>query len=181
MPQGIKNPLWFGLPDRLLRLRCDADLGQQQLAALAGCSSPLVSLTENGHSTPAADTVERLALALGVSPAWLAFGHEAEHPFRQRRPRPPIPPTDPTPQPAKAPVVSATLHLGLAKRLRAARDVRTMSMRQLANAAGVSAQSVMMTEAGNTIPKVSTCERLAQALDVAPGWLAYGLGEEPMP
>lgn len=51
-------------------------------------------------------------------------------------------------------------------------------MRELALAAGVSGQTVSITEAGGTVPLVSNCEALAVALDVSPGWLAFGVGED---
>ena len=50
-------------------------------------------------------------------------------------------------------------------------------MRALAKAADVSYQAVLYTESGQTVPRVDTIEAIAVALDVAPGWLAYGEDE----
>lgn len=55
-------------------------------------------------------------------------------------------------------------------------EARSLSLRAVAKAAGISAQSLLLTEAGETVPLVSTCEALAVALDVSPCWLAYGYG-----
>lgn len=50
-------------------------------------------------------------------------------------------------------------------------------MRQLSEAAGISVQTWSNTEAGKTVPKVDSLERMAVALNVAPAWLAYGYVE----
>lgn len=53
----------------LLRARKRAGLTQGELAKLAGIDRATISLIENGHESPRADTVVRLAGALNVSPS----------------------------------------------------------------------------------------------------------------
>ena len=132
---------------------------------------------ENGLTIPAVDTLEKIAAAIGVAPMWLAYGYEGVDRFRQRRALP----VDESGVPQFEPDARATreLHLGIAKRASLARQIRGYSLRAIARAAGLSAQSLLMTEAGETIPLVSTCEALAVALDVAPSWLAFGVGVGP--
>lgn len=62
-------------------------------------------------------------------------------------------------------------------RARKAREFRGLTLRAAARQAGLSAQSLLVTEAGETVPLVSTCEALAGALFVSPVWLAYGYGQ----
>jgi transcriptional regulator with XRE-family HTH domain len=126
---------------------------------------------------PRIDTIERLACALGVPASWLAFGEQAGQPFRKRRPSPVLPPAAPEPVPEGLPYEG--LHAGMAERLRSTREALGMSLRELSGPAQVSFEQIRKCEAGLTIARVDTCERLALALDVAPGWLAYGVGQGP--
>lgn len=64
----------------------------------------------------------------------------------------------------------------MAIRLLQSREARGCTLRGLAERAGLSAQAVLYIEQAKVVPKVDTCELLAVALDVAPGWLAYGEG-----
>jgi transcriptional regulator with XRE-family HTH domain len=41
---------------------------------MSGVSTTTIIDTEHGRRVPGADTLERLAIALGVEPAWLAYG-----------------------------------------------------------------------------------------------------------
>ena len=66
----------------------------------------------------------------------------------------------------------------LAKRVKLAREQLGLSLRALGAAAGASGQVVMMVERGQP-PLINTVEALAVALDVSPGWLAFGDGEGP--
>ena len=175
VPRGSKNPLWVGLPIRLSQMRAQARVPQRALADMADRSNANISLTESGKSIPAVDTVERLAAALGIPPGWLAYGDEGTEPFRQRRPRSPVPLDPPVPEPGKR--EPAGLYKGVGERCKQARDARGLSLRAVAKAAGISAQSLLLTEAGETVPLVSTCEALAVSLDVSPCWLAYGYGQ----
>lgn len=68
---------------------------------------------------------------------------------------------------------------GFAARLTAARAHHKLSLRALAEFAGVSHMTVQKLEHGENVPALDTCERLAVALDVAPEWLAFGRGRAP--
>lgn len=185
LPQGVKNPLWWGLGARLRQLGVDHDISQAQMRRFSGVVD--VSRIELGRISPGVDTVEKLATALGISPVWLAFGDQGHMRFRQRYPRPALPYDPPTPELAERPFKA--LHLGLADRLKLARQMRALSLRQVGklakhphapeDAKGLSAQAVLDMETGRRIPYVETCEAVAVALDVSPGWLAFGEGEGP--
>lgn len=65
----------MSLPTRLRFARVKRGLSQRALTALAGLSPAYVSQIESGvRQNPSLPNVERLALALGVPAAWLAFG-----------------------------------------------------------------------------------------------------------
>ena len=59
---------------RLFEARQAAGLTLRALGEKAGLSHTAVNGIEKGHQIPAADTIEALAQALGVSPCWLAYG-----------------------------------------------------------------------------------------------------------
>lgn len=61
-----------GLAARIRQLRDESGLSLSELGRRTGTSAAAVSLLEKG-SQPTLDTLEQLATALGVSPAWLAF------------------------------------------------------------------------------------------------------------
>lgn len=65
---------WESLHIRLKRARQRLGLSQRRLCALAGMSYTAIQLIERGKRAPGVDTVERLAIALGVSKCWLAYG-----------------------------------------------------------------------------------------------------------
>ena len=64
----------LSLGARLFEARNAAGLTLRALAEQAGISHTAVNGIEKGHQIPAADTIEALAQALGVSPCWLAYG-----------------------------------------------------------------------------------------------------------
>lgn len=174
--RGRKNALWKGLPKRLKRLRSYTSLALFDLAALAGCSHTTVGNVEKGASTPSIATTEGLAVALGVSPTYLSFGHEGYFHFVQKRPVSDLLPVDPMPSPILS-LESGLIrdrYKGMPERLIQAREASGRTVRGLAALAGLSAQAVLYIEEGRTVPKVDTCEQLAEALRVSPGWLAYG-------
>lgn len=174
MVKGIKNPLCWAYGSRLSQLVAGV-FSQKETAAAASITTATVSLGEAGLSTPRVSTVASLANALGVSPTWLAYGTQGGLPFRQRRPVVPFEP----PMPALAARPASTACADLAQRLTAARIQQGLSLRKLGAAAGMSAQAVLLIERGDSNPLISTVEALAVALDVAPGWLAFGEGEGP--
>lgn len=59
------------LAARLLTLRAKHDLSQAALADLAGVDRKTINRIENGHFSPALDTLVRLSSALSVTPASL--------------------------------------------------------------------------------------------------------------
>ena len=57
--------------ERLLTLRAKHDLSQARLAQLAGVDRKTINRIENGHFSPALDTLVRLSSALSVTPSSL--------------------------------------------------------------------------------------------------------------
>jgi len=57
------------LANRLYELRIAADLSQAALAEVAGIDRKTINRIENGHFSPALDTLVRLGVALGVKPS----------------------------------------------------------------------------------------------------------------
>lgn len=62
------------LPQRLKKARKEQGLSARSLSLRADLSPNVVQILEEGGRTPGVDTAERLAMALGVSKAWLTFG-----------------------------------------------------------------------------------------------------------
>lgn len=175
VPRGLKDPLALGFAWRLSVARCRLGLAAAHLGLAAGLHDTTVGALEDGKSIPKLDTVEKIAAALGVTPCWLAFGEQGAYEFKQRRPRSPVPPEPPEPVAGGLPFLS--LHSSVGERLLKKREELGLSLRALAESAGVSFETIRKCEAGSAIPKVDTCERLAVALGVAPCWLAFGVGE----
>ncbi len=59
------------LAERLLTLRAKHALSQARLAELAGIDRKTINRIENGHFSPALDTLVRLSSALSVTPSSL--------------------------------------------------------------------------------------------------------------
>lgn len=70
------------------------------------------------------------------------------------------------------------LHYMFADRLRRSRKAAGLLAAGLSAAAGMSSSAVRQLEAGPGVPTLRTVEHLARALELSPGWLAFGL-EEP--
>lgn len=150
----------MGFPFRMKKARQSAGLhrrGMAQLASIAGRST--IIGWEQGQRIPHIDTVERVAYALGLSPAFLAYGIEAD---------------------ASQPTAGLRCE-GVASRLRETRIARGLTMRALARAAGLTDTAVRSTETGASMPSIATVESFAVALGVSPAWLAYGLGPMELP
>lgn len=173
--RGRKNPLWTGCSHRVGALRTAADMTADALNKLSGVSKNVVNRLEDGVNTPKIDTVERIAAGLGVSPIYLGFGTEGGSPFRLKTPSELKNDVQPIPRPGEG--VFAERYKGCAARLKGSRERLGLSLRELSAAAQVSYQAVLYTESGQTVPRVDTIEAIAVALDVAPGWLAYGEDE----
>ena len=63
-----------GIAARLKLARSHAELTIRALASAAGVASSAITDTEIGNRIPRADTIEKIARALGVSACWLAYG-----------------------------------------------------------------------------------------------------------
>jgi transcriptional regulator with XRE-family HTH domain len=59
---------------RLNEARIEAGLSMSALGARARVAASTINTIEKGRAMPAADTIERLARALGLHPCWLAYG-----------------------------------------------------------------------------------------------------------
>ena len=57
------------LAERLYNLRSAKDFSQAYLAKLAGVDRKTINRIENGHFSPALDTIVRLSVALGIAPS----------------------------------------------------------------------------------------------------------------
>jgi transcriptional regulator with XRE-family HTH domain len=57
------------LAERLYNLRSAKDFSQAYLAELAGVDRKTINRIENGHFSPALDTIVRLSVALGIAPS----------------------------------------------------------------------------------------------------------------
>jgi transcriptional regulator with XRE-family HTH domain len=135
----------------LRKARRAAGLDLKQLSLQAGLSHNTAYSIESGVRVPAVATVADIAHVLAVSPAWLGFG--------ETRPRI-----------SRSAGAAATL----GERLGARREELGLSYRAVARAAGVSDMTVRATEQNQTSPSIDTAERIAKALGVSPGWLAFG-------
>lgn len=175
--RGRKNPLWLGLSRRLEEATKAANMNLLAVAKLSGYAPSTVWAVARGGSEPTIETAERIATAVGVSACWLAFGDEGPEPFVQKRAREGR-------QSANAMSEAGTTafeaaYAGVGARLRIRRETLGLSLRGLAEAAGISYQQIANIEAATHIPKVDSIHRLSVALDVAPCWLAYGVGRTP--
>ena len=62
------------LAEKLYELRQDNHLSQARLAEIAGVDRKTINRIENGHFSPALDTIVRLCVALGVNPSEMLKG-----------------------------------------------------------------------------------------------------------
>ena len=143
----------MSIPKRLRAARKATALNRKALSVAAGLSQNIVQGIETASQIPCADSIERLAVVLAVSPSWLAFAEE--HP---------------------TPPDIGERSGGISQRLREAREARAMSLRAVGAAAGITGAAVHAIEKGPTIPQVDTVEKIAKALRIYPGWLAFGEG-----
>ena len=68
MKRYVKN-MRAVLAERLYELRSANELSQAFLAELAGVDRKTINRIENGHFSPALDTIVRLSVALGIAPS----------------------------------------------------------------------------------------------------------------
>lgn len=175
VPTGYRKPLCVGCAERARSQIDSSGLQRQEIAQLAGLGRSTVGQVEDGKNMPRLSTIERLGDALGISPTWLAYGDEGTIRFRRRRTPSPVPFDPPLPQPMLRPHPDAWRAVSV--RLAAARSALKFTLRDVADAARVSAQTILLIERGESDPMITTIEQLAVALDVSPGWLAFGEGE----
>jgi len=64
----------------------------------------------------------------------------------------------------------------MAERLKSARERRVLTIRGLAEAAGVAVMTIWRIEHGQVTATVMTTRKLATALGVDPAWLRFGDG-----
>lgn len=142
------------------RARKAAGMSFERLASVAGLSSGITAFhveRTSGH-VPRIDTVEKIATALALSPGFLAFGMAGDC----------------------AP--ASTLRADeVGARLRSVRMDRGLTMRALARLAGLTDTAVRTTENGDTVPTLATVEAFADALNLSPAWLAFGVGPQVLP
>lgn len=169
--RGSPNPLHFRLPARLRKARKAAGLSCKALVGRVGAGQTTVGEIEAGNRLPSVGMVARLAAALGVSAAWLAFGIGE--------------------QSGEGTAQSTD---GMAHRLASARIDRGHSKASLADATrpsgakpraaeGTSALSpgaILGIERGGQAG-VDTIGTLARVLRVSPAWLAFGIGPRELP
>lgn len=127
------------------------------LAQKAGVSNATVSHIETDQRLPTVGTIARLASALGMSAAWLAYG------FGSQR--------------SEGRAASCE---GMAERLRAARTDRGHTRTDLSRLAERTPGTISGIEAGGQA-RVDTVERLAKELRISPAWLAFGVGDRELP
>lgn len=157
--RGRKNPLHFGFSRRLRDARKASGHTRFGLTSKSEVlDRGMVATLEQGERIPRLDTVEKIAHALGISPAYLAYGLEGEY--------------SPA-EPLRA--------LEVGERLRQSRLACGLSGLALAQLAGTSHTAVGNIERGGTMPTIATVEALAKALNISPAWLAYGVGPQALP
>ena len=157
MVRGSPNPLHFGLPGRLRRVRKQSGLKRKPLGQKVGRDPKVTAKVEAGERTPTVGTVARLAAALGISAGWLGYGLGVQQTDG----------TEPTTD-------------GLGARLAQVRIERLLSKAALARLVGLSPSTVADIEKGAQTG-VDVLESLAKALGVSPAWLAFGEGPREIP
>lgn len=157
MVRGSPNPLHFGLPGRLRKVRKESGLKRKALGQRAGRDPKVTAKVEAGDRTPTVGTVARLASALGINAGWLGYGLGEQN----------------------ADVSIATTD-GMGGRLADARTERGLTKAALARQVGLSPSTVADIEKGAQTG-VDILESLAKALGVSPAWLAFGEGPREIP
>ena len=157
MVRGSPNPLHFGLPARLRKVRKQAGLTRTAVAQRAGCDPKAAVKIEAGERLPTVGTIARLASGLGLSPGWLAFGLGEQH--------------------SEVPAVTTE---SMGARLQAVRIEQARTKADLARLVGVTPAVIANIEKGSQTG-VEVLEAVAKVLDVSPAWLAYNEGPRELP
>ncbi len=155
--RGSPNPRFQRLPERLAKARKAADLTRRALEQKAGGTNGAILYIEEGRRVPTVETVARLAHALGVPAAWLAYGLGEP----------------------SAPGFGSTT-IGMAARLLTVRAAQKLSRAELGRRTGLSPRAIAKIEAGGQ-SGVDVIELLAKALRISPAWLAFNEGQQLLP
>lgn len=140
------------LPARLTRARGERTQGEA--AQLCGVSKQGWNVWEGGRSALTTEHVCKIARALGVDAAWLAFGDDPE----------PVPLTG-----------EPLTWEGYGARVREARDKKGLSLDAAATALGFANRGgPHKIETERVRLDLALCERLAQLLGKTPEYLAFG-------
>ena len=153
MVRGSPNPRHVGIASRLSKARRLAEMTRTGLEQKVGGTKGAILYIESGKRLPTIATVVRLAAALAVSPAWLAFGIGD-----------------------MAAAGRPTMTEGMGKRLASAREERELTKAALARLVGLSPSTVADIENGAQTG-VEVIAGLALVLRINPAWLAFG--EDP--
>ena len=73
LKRSVKN-MRVSLSEMLYEMRQHNNLSQARLAEIAGVDRKTINRIENGHFSPALDTIVRLSVALNASPSDLLQG-----------------------------------------------------------------------------------------------------------
>lgn len=157
MVRGSPNPLYFGLPARLRKVRKQAGLTRAALGYKVSRDSEVTADIEAGERIPTVGMLARLATVLRISPGWLGFGIGEPH----------------------SEGLSATTD-GMRDRVQSVRLERQLTKAALARQAAISPGTLADIESGAQTG-VDVLEALAKALGVSPAWLAYGEGPQLLP
>lgn len=157
MVRGSPNPLHMGLAARLRKARKAAGLTRTAVTKKAGGGKAAALYIETAQLLPTVGTVTRLALALGVSPGWLAYGLG---------------------EVSTAGLVPTCDDMGA--RLQAVRIEQGHTKAALARSIQTTPGTVADIENGGQA-RVNTIEALAKALSISPAWLAFNEGPRELP
>ena len=117
----------------------------------SGLSNEAVTQIERRQRLPRIGTIEQLAACLQVSGAWLAFGEGSADRDQSTK---------------------GSAHVG--QRIAELRQAQGLTCKALGIAAQLAGQAIANIEQKGVLPRVDALERIAKALGVSPGWLAFG-------
>jgi transcriptional regulator with XRE-family HTH domain len=157
MVRGSPNPRHVGIAARLRKARRTAKFTRTGLDQKVGGTKGAILYIESGKRLPTVATVARIADALAVSAAWLAFG------LGDMTTDGPIATTD-----------------GMGSRLRDVREERALTKAALARLVGLSPSTVADIENGAQTG-VEVVALLALTLRINPAWLAFNDGPQVLP
>lgn len=140
---------------RVRQLRSEKGFSQKALAQSCGCSQEDIHRLESGKVKIPRYLVE-LANVLGVSPAWLRYGKEVQHPIRQ------------------ALTEHQQRHIGL--RIKDTREAVGRSVREVCQRLCVSINEWETWEAGMGTPDPQVMMRWYKLDGITTDWIYLGIG-----